>query len=175
MSSVSEWFPSDGIVERLVGRLTEDTLPQVVVLPSERRDGIDLYSEADLGALKVCVKPDFTVDFLDGADDRRFLAEYSADVALAIAVGVASNISSAGLLGLANYVIERIRVARAGGTLADDAILEVRIAKIEKNDTDTRIEGVQINARAEEIAKILLETLGGVDKSRKLIREVDDI
>lgn len=175
MVSVSEWALSEKVVARLAQRAAVGDLPQITVLPSQRRDGIDVYSEADLEALKVRASPGLTVDYLDGVDERRFLAEYSAGVALLIAIGVAANIGSASLIGLANYVVQRVRAARASGTLANDAAVEVRIAKIERTRDDVRIEGLQVSANSDEVAKALLETLAGMEASRELLREVDDI
>jgi len=174
MNEVVDWTPSSEVVARLATRLRQGTLPDITVLPSQRRDGDDFYSESDSLALKVAQGASTHVDFLDGEDQRRFLAEYSADVAMQLALGWLTDLSGAGLLGLVRYVVQRIRAAKGNGTLAEGAVLEINVAKLIKSGQDLEIEGLQIKVRDADVARAMVFALASREAAENLLEELTD-
>ena len=174
MDEVVDWTPSSEEVARLAERLRQGTLSDITVLPSQRRDGDDFYSESDSQALKVPQGASTHVDFLDGEDQRRFLAEYSADVAMQLALGWLTDLSGAGLLGLVRYVVQRIRAAQGAGTLAEGAVLEINVAKLIKSGQDLEIEGLQIKARDVDVARAMVSALASRESAENLLEELTD-
>ena len=174
MDEIVDWTPSSEVVARLAERLRQGTLPDITVLPSQRRDGDDFYSESDSQALKVPQGTSTHVDFLDGEDQRRFLAEYSADVAMQLALGWLTDLSGAGLLGLVRYVVVRIRAAKGTGTLVAGAVLEINVAKIIISGEDLEIEGLQIKARDADIARAMVSALASREAAATLLEELTD-
>ncbi|UUZ45155.2 hypothetical protein LP422_02390 [Janibacter limosus] len=174
MNALGGWTPSYEVAAQLTQRARAGTLPDITVLPSQRREGEDFYSESDSQALKVPHDAMTKIGFLDGEGDRRFLAEYSADVAMQLALAWSAELGSAGLLGLVKYVIQRARAAGLAGTLSDGAALEINVARITKSGDDIEIEGLQITAREDEVAKFLVRALASHDVANTVLEKLNE-
>lgn len=174
MNSVGKWTPSSEVAARLRESANAGTLPDITVLPSQRRSGEDFYSESDSEALKVPHSATTSIDFLDDEDHRRFLAEYSADVAMQLALAWSSSLGSAGLTALAKYVIERVRAAKRAGILAEGAVLEVNVARLTTSGDDIDIEGLTITARDEGAALAVVQALSSQDVAQTVLEELNE-
>ena len=174
MNEVTDWRPSSEVMARLADRLREGTLSDITVLPSQRREGLDFYSESDSQALKVPSGGSPHVDFLDGEDQRRFLAEYSADVAMQLALGWLTDLSGAGLLGLVRYVVQRIQAAKSTGTITDGAVLEINVAKLIKSGAHVEVQGLQIKSRDTDVARAMIFGLASQEVAEDLLEELTD-
>lgn len=174
MNASGAWTPSNEVVAQLTERARAGTLPDITVLPSQRRDGEDFYSESDSQALKVSHDAMTEIGFLDGEDSRRFLAEYSADVAMQLALACSANLGTAGLTYFVRYVIERARAAKRAGILDDGAVLEINVARITKSGDDIDIEGLQIAAREKDVAQALVQALASHDVANTVLEKLNE-
>lgn len=158
---MSEISPIDeGTLTRLRDRAAAGPLPQVLVLPSQVRNGIGYYSELDVDAVKIAHAAGVDAEFLDDGADRRFLGEYSADVIVAFAIGVTQQLSADGVIAIGRYLLARLgSLGHRGLTNAieetrvrvDVEQIEVRTASAEITMKGLRFEAVGRNAVAEVV------------------------
>jgi hypothetical protein len=156
--TVTTWDIDPEIEQLLLAELASDAT--LVVLPREL-DGADgIYDEDTLMAPKELRADGASARFLHAdPDHRRFLGEYSADLVLALVVGIGANVTTDTAEAVYRYV--RAAVQRRRG--ADPNLrVAVKIARLETRD-GTRVKGLEITGPTEEAAAKVLSVLTGAD------------
>lgn len=139
------------------------TVPTLVILPSQLRDGTWFYSEADVESAKTAQAVGVDAKFLDSANDRRYVAEYSADIAIELAFAVMTNISADAIIAIGRYVIAQL------GSLADNGLISgrsspkvlVRAKRIDVSDGHFVAEDLEIIATGDTVAAEIARLLSG--------------
>ena len=163
---------SPSVAARLTARVLGPDVPSILVLPSQVRGGTDFYSELDLEAVKIARDEGLDVDYLDGATERAFLGEYSASLWTDFAIGVAGNLTSAGLLQIGRYLRAQLRSRRARGLIGtpDTDRLRVVVQKIQVDAISQKVTlaGVDIEATGSDAVTQVLQQLGTGDQLDQL-------
>lgn len=124
----------------------------ILVLPPYQRDGRSLYGHADVDAVRLARKVGLNAAFLYGAEERRYLHEYSAGWLVAFAVALGANVSSVGLAALANYFMARARKAVDEGLHSgpvENVPIQVRVARFHRGaDGEVTLKGLRIEGPA---------------------------
>jgi hypothetical protein len=167
-------LPPD-LVEQARARQAE---AEFLVLPREAephlQDGdpsLAIYNDSDMMTVEVLRRSGVRADYL--AEHRKVVSQFAATEWIDFAVAVAENISAAGVVGIAGYLIGRIRKARQS---KDQLQLDLTVARpdgtyvqIRASDTDAGVK-----ALAETLATIttdptakeaLLRLAAGADPS----------
>ena len=168
---------SKAVAARLKARALDTELPAILVLPSQVRGGTDYYSELDLEAVKIALDAGLDADYLDGAEDRAFLGEYSADLWIGFAIGVAGNLTSEGLVMIGNYVRAQLRSLRGRNLIGAPETERVRLVvqKIEIVSTSAQvtITGVEVEAVGLSAVPQLLAQLGSGDELAQALLQLE--
>jgi hypothetical protein len=141
------------LVEQARARYAE---AEVLVLPREPQahlqDGdpsLAIYNDSDMMAVEVLRRGGVRADYL--TEHRKVVSQFAAVEWIDFAVAVAEGVSAAGVVGIASYLVGRIRKARQSGS---EPKLEVNLA---------RPDGTLLHVRATDAdaagVKALAETL----------------
>jgi hypothetical protein len=168
--AVSEGQSSAGVVvERVpVPECVNDLLlrrsdqADVLVLPQRVRDGRGEYGIDDLVGVKALRAGGIRADWAHAEpEDRTFVSEYSADVAVFVVLFVAQSLAQEGVVEVARWLLSRVRQALAGRAdrkTAAPVVVEVDRLKLEGNHRV--IEGLRVTGHDEgvvEVVKTLLQ------------------
>ena len=99
----------DQVTQRL-RKVRIDAAPyEMYVLPPYQRDGCTLYGSDDLVAVRLARGVGLRAAFLDSAEDREYLQEYSAGYLVQFAVAFAANVATLPVTPLVDYIKARVR------------------------------------------------------------------
>ncbi len=156
-----EAIPAE-VVERILQRVERGRFPAVLVLPSAVRNGEALYSEFDIDAVKNARDAGVDAEFLDPAENRRYLSEYSAGVVLGFAVSVMQELTVDGLKAVGSYFLAQIRGAMRAGLVEGNALPALRIsaASVRVRPGDIHVKDLHVAAEGAEAITGLLSLLG---------------
>jgi hypothetical protein len=174
---MSEISPIDeGTLARLRDRAAARPLPQVLVLPSQVRDGIGYYSELDVDAVKIARDAGVDAEFLDDRADRRFLSEYSADVIVAFAIAVAQQLTVDGVIAIGRYLLARLgTLSRRGLTHAiEETRVRVDIDQVEVRtpSAEITVKGLRFEASGRHAVTEVVRGLTDGPTAEEAIREL---
>lgn len=163
------------VIERVSARARRGDLPEVLVLPSRVREGESYYSEFDIDAVRVARSAGVDVEFLDGADDRRYLSEYSAGVVLSFAVSVLQDLSVEGLKAIGSFFLAQLSQVLTNRTASDphDVEMRIKVAAIRVRSDEIEIKGLEVEARGVEAVSRLLPMLGAPAAAAEALRQLD--
>lgn len=168
---------SEVTLDRLRLRAAAAPLPDVLILPSQVRNERSYYSELDVEAVKVARTVGVKAEFLDNDDDRRFLAEYSADVFVQLAVAVAQQLTVSGVTALAKYLLAQLGSLHDRGLIRSPDQTRVRV-DIERVDITTpshsvALTGVRFEAVGRHAVTQVVRGVADADTAQAVIRELD--
>ncbi len=143
----------------LLGRLDQADL---LILPQRVRDGRGEYRDADLQGARALHAAGVRVDWAHAEpEDRTFVSEYSADVAVFVSLFVAQSLAQEGVVEVARWLLNRVRQALAGrADRKTSAPLAVQVDRVKLEGNRRVIEGLRVTGRDEgvvEVVKALLE------------------
>jgi hypothetical protein len=130
-----------------------------------------IYNDSDMVAVEVLRRGGVRADYL--AEHRKVVSQFAAAEWIDFAVAVAENVSAAGVVGIAGYLIGRIRKARQS---KDQLQLDLTVARpdgtyvqIRASDTDAGVKALAetlATATTDPAAKeALLRLAAGADPS----------
>jgi hypothetical protein len=135
----------------------------VLVLPQRVRDGRGEYAVDDLVGVKALRAVGIRADWAHAEpEDRTFVSEYSADVAVFITLFVAQSLAQDGVVEIARWLLARIRQALGGHTdrkTATPIVVEVDRLKLERNRRV--IEGLRVTGHDEQVVEVVKTLLQG--------------
>lgn len=168
---------SEDTVRKLEKRLLAGALPDVLVLPSAHRNGVAVYSELDVDAVKIARIAGVEAEFLDGPDEMRFLGEYSASVIVGIAIAVAESLTADGVKAVAKYVWSQLMTLHRRGLVesVEQAAVLITVQRIEiKGPQRTiSIEGLTIQGKGAGAVSDLVRAIGSPTMADQVIQELD--
>lgn len=128
---------ADAALERGLGDV------DLVVLPRESSDsGLALYDDSVIGVVKALKSEGYEASFADDAEHRSWVGEKSAELVLALIVGVGSNAAWSGLVWLFRKVHADRRV-------------EAKVARIERGTDDTTWEWGEFRGTGADVADMI--------------------
>jgi hypothetical protein len=150
------------------GRLPQELVEQararhaeaeVLVLPREPEPHLQdedpslaIYNDSDMMALEVLRRGGVRADYL--TEHRKVVSQFAAVEWIDFAVAVAEGVSAAGVIGIASYLVGRIRKARQSGS---EPKLEVNLAR--PDGTLLHIRATDADAGVKALAETLAATV----------------
>ena len=161
------------------GRLPQELVEQararhaeaeVLVLPREPeahlQDGdpsLAIYNDSDMMAVEVLRRGGVRADYL--TEHRKVVSQFAAVEWIDFAVAVAEGVSAAGVVGIASYLVGRIRKARQSGS---EPKLEVNLAR--PDGTLLHVRATDADAGVKALAETLAATVTDPAAREKLLR-----
>jgi hypothetical protein len=161
------------------GRLPQELVEQararhaeaeVLVLPREPeahlQDGdpsVAIYNDSDMMAVEVLRRGGVRADYL--TEHRKVVSQFAAVEWIDFAVAVAEGVSAAGVIGIASYLVGRIRKARQSGS---EPKLEVNLAR--PDGTLLHVRATDADAGVKALAETLAATVTDPAAREKLLR-----
>jgi hypothetical protein len=143
---------------------------EVLVLPREPeahlQDGdpsLAIYNDSDMMAVEVLRRGGVRADYL--TEHRKIVSQFAAVEWIDFAVAVAGNVSAAGVVGIAGYLVGRLRRARQSGS---EPKLEVNLAR--PDGTLVHIRAADADAGAKALAETLAALVTDPATREKLLR-----
>jgi hypothetical protein len=157
---VVEHVPVPEWASDLLLRRSDDT--DVLVLPERLRDGRGEYATDDLMSVKVMRAAGLRADWAHGEpEDRTFVGEYSADVAVAITLFVSQSLAQEGIVEIARWLLGRVRQVVSGRKdNKSSAPIVVQVDRLKLEGNRRVIEGLKVTGhddRVVEVVKTILE------------------
>lgn len=116
---------------------------ELVVLPREMSSsGVALYDDSVIDVVKTLRAEGYEADFADDQDHRSWAGEKSAEVVLALVVGVGSNAAWASLV----WLFRRFHIERR---------VEAKVARIVQSDTGTTWDWAEFKGTGAEVADLM--------------------
>lgn len=143
---------------------------EVLVLPrkpeAHLQDGdpsLAIYNDSDMLAVEALRRGGVRADYL--TDHRKVVSQFAAVEWIDFAVAVAEGVSAAGVIGIASYLVGRIRKARQSGF---EPKLEVNLAR--PDGTLLHIRATDADAGVKALAETLAATVPDPAAREKLLR-----
>jgi len=143
---------------------------EVLVLPREAEPHLQggdsrlaIYNDSDMMAVEVLRRDGVPADYL--AEHRKVVSQFAAVEWIDFAVAVAENISAAGVLGIASYLLGRIRKARQS---KDQLQLDLTVAR--PDGTYVQIRASDADAGVKALAETLATTTSDPAAKEALLR-----
>ncbi|WP_341252987.1 hypothetical protein [Euzebya pacifica] len=169
---IRTWDIPSKILDRI--RRGIPSVPGVVVLPSLGRGAEYFYAPDDVQAAQAVRAAGVQVLFAD-TSNRRFLSEFSAGEVVTIALAVAENLSSNGLLAVGEFLLARAGlILDQGLSLAGDVEMEVRVARLGLTPEGVpSIDGLHVRGPALPTTLAVLTALAGQDAANALFSRLE--
>lgn len=174
--TMSETGLDEETLARLRHRAATGPLPQVLVLPSEIRNGRRYYGEIDVDAVKVARALGVEAEFLYEGAARRFLSEYSAEVIVGFAIAVAQQLSADGVIAVGKYLLGRLASLAERGVIhaADETRVRVEVERINvrTRETNISVNGMRIEAVGRHAVIEVIRALANARAAQAAMREL---
>lgn len=140
----------------------------LVVLPTQTRDGRTYYDPEELDAVIAAQLEGERTEFLHAGKDRRFLQENAAGWELQAAIAVAENLTADLVVAICAYLWHRVRTAKAHGLVdGPETVVPVvvTVAKVKRDDTtgDLSATAFRVEGSLPDVTAILDRYAGDLD------------
>jgi len=143
--------------------LHEPGQADVLVLPQRVRDGRGEYGIDDLMGVKELRAAGIRADWAHAEpEDRTFISEYSADVAVFVTLFVAQSLAQEGVVEVARWLLGRVRQVLTGRTDHKAATpLVIEVDRVELEENRRVIEGLRVTGYDERVVEVVKTVLQG--------------
>jgi hypothetical protein len=147
-------LPAD-VVSRIEA-LTADDADKVWIVPTITRDGSTRYDPSDIHALKLAKEANLDAAYLVPSEERTYIAEFSAEWILQVALAVTTNLTVDVATNIGAYLLKRALHAVGMGQhqgSAEAVRVKLSLAQFERTaDGAMSLENLQIEGNAAGVA-----------------------
>lgn len=147
------WVPADGSLPRQAESGTVYVLPTRVPPEVVGPGGVPMYSDNVRYMPKVGRAAGIAVEFSVPSDERQFLAEYSANSFLDVALALVGPLNDYLIMAVQAFFRHRAKVAGHTEESAQDLPLRLSIAELDTNSG--LVKGIQLEGRREDVIATL--------------------
>jgi hypothetical protein len=152
----SKFLLPEGVADLLIQRCRDVEIGTVIVLPVRLGSPGGLYRDQDLTSVKELRAASVPAEFLHPPNQRTGLSEFSADIGVAFAVGIAQNMTWDAAKALWQYLRTRAAPSAHRG---EDALIRLEVARVRR--PGLQIEGLSLTApandsSAEQVLRLLV-------------------
>jgi porphobilinogen deaminase len=156
------------VLSDLLARWPDLVSNEVVVLPTQTRDGRTYYDPEELDAVIAAKSAAERTEFLHAGENRRFLQENAAGWELQAAIAIAENLTADVVVAICAYLWHRIRTAKVHGLVdgPETAVpVKVTVARVKRDEAtgDLSATAFQVEGSMPDVTAILDRYAGDLD------------